>query len=116
MSWVMSSGVRGTLTRTAVAAAVAGVAVMGATVPANATPAGAGLPGIPVPLRPLFVQDDPGCAMFGWRHPLCAGGAFESVPDDGIPGDNAAEGGIPAPAMVPNVDGSLSPPGTPGAV
>ncbi len=30
--------------------------------------------------------------------------------DDGIPGDNAAEGGIPAPAMVPNIDGSLSPP------
>jgi hypothetical protein len=48
--------------------------------------------------------------MFGWRHPLCAGGAFESPPDDGIPGDNAAEGGIPAPAMVPNVDGTLSPP------
>ena len=26
----------------------------------------------------------------------------------GYPGDNAAEGGIPAPAMVPNIDGSLS--------
>ena len=102
MSWVMASGVRGTLTRTAVAAAVAGVAVMGATVPANATPA--------------FVQDDPGCDVFGWRHPLCAGGAFDSPVDDGIPGDNAAIGGIPAPAMVPNMDGSMSPPGTPGAI
>jgi hypothetical protein len=110
MSWVMASGVRGTLTRTAVAAAIAGVAVIGATVPANATHAGAGLPGVPVPLRPPAVQDDPGCEMFGWRHPLCAGGAFDSPPDDGIPGDNAAEGGIPAPAMVPNVDGTLSPP------
>jgi hypothetical protein len=113
MSWVMASGVRGTLTRVAVVVAVVGVAVMGATVPATATLAGAGLP---VTLRPLAVQDDPGCEAFGWRHPLCAGGAFESPPDDGIPGDNAAEGGIPAPAMVPNVDGSLSPPGTPGAI
>ena len=86
MNWVMASGVRGTLTRTAVAAAIAGVAVMGATVPANATPAGAGLPGVPVPA----VQEDPGCAFFGWRHPLCGGGAWGPVADDGIPGDNAA--------------------------
>jgi hypothetical protein len=114
---VMASGVRGTLTRTAVAAAVAGVALMGATVPANATPAGAGLHGVPLPLNFPAVPEEPGCDMFGWRHPLCAGGAWESqVADDGIPGDNAAEGGIPAPASVPNVDGSLSPPGTPGAV
>ena len=110
MSWVMAPGVRGTLARTAVAAGIAGVALMGATVPTNATPAAAGLPGI------LALQDDPGCEVFGWRHPACAGGAFESPVDDGIPGDNAAEGGIPAPAMVPNVDGSLSPPGTPGAI
>lgn len=95
----MASGVRGILARTAVAAVIAGAAVMGATVPANA-----------------FVQDDPACEWLGWRHPACAGGLFESPPDDGIPGDNAAEGGIPAPAMVPNVDGSLSPPGTPGAI
>jgi hypothetical protein len=100
MSWVTASKMRGTLTLTA--AAIAGVAVMSAAVPANATPA--------------FVQDDPACEMLGWRHPLCAGGAFDSPPDDGIPGDNAAIGGIPAPAMVPNVDGSLSPPGTPGAI
>jgi hypothetical protein len=112
MSWVMASGVRGTLTRAALAAAVAGVAVMGATAPAIAI----GLRGVPVPLRLLAVQDDPGCEMFGWRHPLCAGGAFESPPDDGIPGDNAAEGGIPAPAMVPNIDGTFSLPGTPGAI
>ena len=112
MSWVMASGVRGTLATTAVAAGIAGVAVMGATVPANATPAGAGLP---VPLLPTFVQD-PACDWLGWRHPACAGGMFDSPPDDGIPGDNAAIGGIPAPAMVPNVDGSLSPPGTPGAI
>ena len=84
----------------AAAAAAAGLAVlMGAPVPAGAT------------------TDDPGCEIFGWRHPMCAGGAWMSPPaDDGIPGDNAAEGGIPAPAMVPNVDGSLSPPGMPGDV
>jgi hypothetical protein len=113
---MMASGVHGTLTRMAVAAGIAGVAVMGATVPANATPAGAGRPGIPLPVRPAFVQDDPACEWLGWRHPACAGGLFDSPVDDGIPGDNAAIGGIPAPAMVPNVDGSLSPPGTPGAI
>lgn len=116
MSWITASGVRGTLTRTAVAAAIGGVAVLGSTVPANAMPAWADLSGAPVLLGPLSLQNDPGCDAFGWRHPMCAGGAFESQPDDGIPGDNAAEGGIPAPAMVPNVDGSLSPPGTPGAI
>jgi hypothetical protein len=111
MTGMMASGVRATLIRTTVAAAMVGV-VMGATAPANATPAGAGVPGA----RPPAVQDDPACDWLGARHPLCGGGAFESVPDDGIPGDNAAEGGIPAPAMVPNADGSLSPPGTPGAI
>jgi hypothetical protein len=113
MNWVMASGVHSTLIRTAAAAVIAGVAVTGATIPANATPAA---PGAPMPLRPLFVQDDPACGWLGWRHPLCAGGAFESPPDDGIPGDNAAEGGIPAPAMVPNIDGTFSLPGTPGAI
>jgi hypothetical protein len=115
MSWVMASGVRGTLARTAAAAGIAGVAVMGATVSANATPVDAGMPGVPS-LAPAFVQDDPACDWLGARHPLCGGGAFESPVDDGIPGDNAAIGGIPAPAMVPNINGTLSPPGTPGAI
>jgi hypothetical protein len=84
-----------TATRMVVAVGISGAAVMGATVPANA---------------------DPACDWLGARHPLCAGGAFDSPVDDGIPGDNAAIGGIPAPAMVPNIDGSMSPPGTPGAI
>ncbi len=109
------SGVRGALARTAVAAGIAGVAVMGATVAANAAPAGAG-PSVPVPLVPSFVQQDPACDWLGWRHPLCGGGAFQSPVDDGIPGDNAAIGGIPAPSMMPNIDGSMSPPGTPGVI
>ncbi|MHC9292993.1 hypothetical protein ACRCUN_11025 [Mycobacterium sp. LTG2003] len=99
------------LLRIAAGAAVAGAAVIGAMASANAAT------GVtPMPLRPLAVQEDPACGWLGWRHPLCGGGAFETPPDDGIPGDNAAEGGIPAPAMVPNIDGSLSPPGTPGAI
>lgn len=95
------SGVRGALARTAVAAGIAGVAAIGAAGAANATP---------------VFKEDPACDWLGWRHPACGGGYFESPVDDGIPGDNAAEGGIPAPAMVPNIDGSMSPPGTPGAI
>jgi hypothetical protein len=74
--------------------------------------------GVSVPAEPLgtFAQEDPACGWLGWAHPACAGGAFDAPVDDGVPGDNAAEGGIPAPAMVPNIDGSLSPPGTPGAI
>ena len=109
------SVVRGALARTAMAAGIAGVAVMGATVTANAAPAGAG-PSVPVPLVPSFVEQDPACDWLGWRHPLCGGGAFQSPVDDGIPGDNAAIGGIPAPSMMPNIDGSMSPPGTPGVI
>lgn len=101
MSWLMASVVRGTLARTAFAVGVAGAAVLGATVPANAAP--------------VFAKDDPACDWLGWRHPLCAGGMFDSPADDGVPGDNAAIGGIPAPPMVPNINGTLSLPGTPGA-
>jgi len=99
MTWTTGSNVRGVLAVTVVAAAVTATAVMGATATSGPT-----------------VGADPGCDAFGWRHPLCGGGAWGPVADDGIPGDNAAEGGIPAPASVPNVDGSLSPPGMPGDV
>src|ERR1700687_1619238 len=37
MSWAMASGVRGAMTRTAVAAALIGIVATSATVPANAT-------------------------------------------------------------------------------
>jgi hypothetical protein len=115
MTWVTASALCRRLSTTAVAATIAGIAAMGVTVPASAAPAAAGSAGAALPLRPPIATDDPGCEMFGWRHPLCAGGAFESPADDGIPGDNAAEGGIPAPAMVPNINGTMSLPGTPGA-
>lgn len=116
MTQMSVSGVGAGLRRIAMAAAITGLAAMGATAPANAMPAGAELPGMPDGLQFPIPADDPGCEMFGWRHPMCAGGAFEDPVDDGIPGDNAAIGGIPAPASVPNVDGSLSPPGMPGDV
>ena len=59
----------------------------------------------------LAIQPSPACFPWEWN---CGPGGFSTPADDGIPGDNAAEGGIPAPAVVPNVDGSLSPPGMPG--
>jgi hypothetical protein len=105
-----ASAPRDTLAKMVVAAALAGAALMAATAAANAAPAGVGTP------APLAPQDDPACDWLGWRHPLCGGGAFAAPADDGIPGDNAAEGGIPAPSMVPNIDGTLSLPGTPGAI
>lgn len=113
MNWMMTSEARSALTRTAVAA-IGGLAVLAAVTPAHAAAAVAASPRVPVALEPMS-PDDPACATEGWN-PACWGGMYDQSPDDGIPGDNAAEGGIPAPAMVPNVDGSLSPPGTPGAI
>jgi hypothetical protein len=101
MSWLVG---------TTAVVVIGGAAIVGAAIPGHATLGAPGLHGVPVPLQ------DPACDWLGWRHPLCAGGAFSAPVDDGIPGDNAAEGGIPAPAMVPNIDGSMSPPGTPGAI
>ena len=100
MSWVMTSGQRGGLTRATLVAATVALTAMCAAAPANAAPT---------------VPQDLGCPLW---HPQCPWADFgtESPADDGIPGDNAAEGGIPAPASVPNVDGSLSPPGMPGDV
>ena len=90
------------LTGAAVAAAVVGAAVTGAVA-------------APAPV----VQADPGCDAFGWRHPLCAGGAWdESASNEWGPSAStqAALDAAQQPSMVPNVDGSLSLPGTPGAV
>ncbi|CQD19597.1 hypothetical protein BN970_04453 [Mycolicibacterium conceptionense] len=112
MSWTATSGVPNALTRAAVAV-VAGASVLAAAMPAGVAAVDSA-PRVPVALEPLS-PDDPACATEGWN-PACFGGMYDQPPDDGIPGDNAAEGGIPAPAMVPNVDGSLSPPGTPGAI
>src|SRR3954447_17961190 len=112
MSWVIGSGGLGTLARTAVAAGIAGAAVMGATFPANATPAGAGLSGVPVPLRP---------GRSGMRHVRLASSALRwrrvrVARGRRGTGRQRGDRGIPAPAMVPNVDGTLSLPGTPVAI
>ncbi|MGZ5363296.1 MAG: hypothetical protein ACXWZR_04125 [Mycobacterium sp.] len=98
MTWMTASKVRGMLTRTAVAAAIAGAAASGAIAAAISTPAPA-------------LQADPGCDAFGWRHPLCGGGAWDQSASTEAGLDAAQE-----PSIVPNIDGSLSPPGTPGAI
>ncbi|CRZ14306.1 hypothetical protein [Mycolicibacterium neworleansense] len=98
----------------AMVGAIAGVSLLGAGLPAAVVSVASAVPGAAAALEPMS-PDDPACATEGWN-PSCFGGMYDQVPDDGIPGDNAAEGGIPAPAMVPNVDGSMSPPGTPGAI
>lgn len=113
MSWMMASEVRSALTRAAVAA-IAGLSALGAVLPANIAAVASAPPRMPAAVEPNS-PDDPACATEGWN-PACFGGMYDQAPDDGIPGDDAAGGGIPAPAMVPNVDGSLSPPGTPGAI
>jgi hypothetical protein len=109
MSGVTTTGQRGRLLRTVTVAAIAGVALLGLTAPANAAPGGTDLPAM---------TNDPGCDTFGWRHPMCAGGAWDETasqewgpaedPTNPFPGGGGQ--------MVPNTDGGLSLPGTPGAI
>lgn len=110
MSSLTAAASCGWLARTVTAAAIAGMALVGVSVSANAAPAGTGLPAS---------MNDPGCDTFGWRHPMCAGGAWgsESASEEWGPansGINPFPGG--GGQMVPNIDGSLSLPGTPGAI
>ncbi|MFI5506273.1 hypothetical protein ACIA48_02310 [Mycobacterium sp. NPDC051804] len=94
------------LTRTAVAAAVAGAALTGVMAAVNS------------PTEPAL-QADPGCDTFGWRHPLCGGGAWDqSASSEWGPSasTDAALDAVQQPSMVPNIDGSMSLPGTPGAI
>ena len=89
----------------AAAAAFVGIAGLGAIVGAN-------------PSAPA-VQADPGCDAFGWRHPLCGGGAWDQSASSEWGPSASTEAGLDAvqqPSMVPNIDGSMSLPGTPGAI
>jgi hypothetical protein len=102
MTWMTASRVRGALTATAFGAAIAGAAVMGAIATSEPT-----------------LQADPGCDAFGWRHPLCAGGAWDQSASSEWGPDASTRAGLDAvqqPSMVPNIDGSMSLPGTPGAI
>ena len=90
------------------ASRTAGLVIAGAGI-AAASLLGVGGPASSV----LAVGPFPACLP--WE-PHCNAADWDTPADDGLPGDNAAEGGIPAPAMVPNIDGSMSPPGTPGAI
>lgn len=87
------------VTKTAAATGFAAIALLGAAVPASA------------------VQDDPACDWLGWRHPACAGGYYDNpLPKSPAGGwnNNPFPGG--GGQMVPNTDGGLSLPGTPGAI
>lgn len=89
-----------TFIRAAAATGFVTVAMLGATAPANAAP------------DPMNVEDP-----FCWRHPnasICddpGSSGWGPVPDIG-PSSLPDDGG----QMVPNVDGGLSLPGSPGAV
>ena len=94
------------LIRTAVAAAIGGAAAMGAVAVAN-------------PASAPALQADPGCDAFGWRHPLCGGGAWDQSASSEWGPSASTEAGLDAaqePSMVPNIDGSMSTPGSPGAI
>lgn len=88
-----------TLTKIVLAGAITGSAMVAAATPASA---------------------DPGCDTFGFLHPMCAGGAWdgETASQEWGP-DASTEAGLEAaqePSMVPNIDGGLSTPGSPGAI
>ena len=103
MSW--AAGIRGALTGTAAAAAFVGIAALGAIVGA--------LPSAPA------IQAEPGCDAFGWRHPLCGGGAWDQSASSEWGPSASTRAGLEAaqePSMVPNIDGSMSTPGSPGAI
>jgi hypothetical protein len=94
------------MTRTAVAAAIVGAALTGAMAAAGSSPEPA-------------LRADPGCDAFGWRHPLCGGGAWDQSASSEWGPSASTEAGLEAvqqPSMVPNIDGSMSLPGTPGAI
>lgn len=82
------------MAKTVAVTGLAGIAVIGTAVPAHA--------------------EDPACDWLGWRHPLCAGGYY----DNPLPSGPATIPSLPdnGGQMVPNIDGSLSLPGAPGAM
>jgi hypothetical protein len=121
MRGAMAAGVRGTLTKTVVAAAFGiGIAVAGATVPANATPgfaAGFGTRAFLDDPDPGFPTgpDDPRCMTMSWATE-CQGGPYADGPASpggptspadpkciSMPGDPVCAGGpyAPPPAETP---------------
>ncbi|MET0451182.1 MAG: hypothetical protein ABW137_05040 [Mycobacterium sp.] len=88
------------LCKAVAAAGFVGAAALGAAVPANAAPVGTGS---------FATTNDPGCDMFGWRHPMCAGGAWG---DDESASQEWGPANIPNP-VTPNGDTSMTFPGSP---
>lgn len=82
MSWTVGSGLRGVITKTAVAVTVIGAVAAGVPALANATPGLSGLPGTPLPLQnpdpggPPTGPNDPRCSGAERDRPQCQGGAF----------------------------------------
>lgn len=85
-----SKGLRNAV-RLAAALAGLGIAAVGAATPASAS------------------TDDPGCDAFGWRHPMCAGGAWAS---DETASQEWGPANVPNPVS-PNGDMSMTFPGSP---
>jgi hypothetical protein len=86
-----SSARRRRAVRLAAALAGVGIAALGAAVPASASP------------------NDPGCDAFGWRHPMCAGGAWAN---DETASQEWGPANIPNPVS-PEGDMSMTFPGSP---
>lgn len=87
----MKTGRRSTVRMALAVAGSLGIALLAGTGPASAT------------------TDDPGCDAFGWRHPMCAGGAWandETASQEWGPAD------IPNP-VTPGGDTSMTFPGSP---
>ena len=82
---------RNALRMAAAVVASFGMAALGGTAPASAA------------------TDDPGCDAFGWRHPMCAGGAWAN---DETASQEWGPANIPNPVS-PGGDTSMTFPGSP---
>jgi hypothetical protein len=74
--------------------------LIGATASVNAAPTGTDL---------AAMTKDPGCEVFGWRHPQCAGGAWD---DDESASQEWGPADVPNPVS-PDIGGPIVFPGSP---
>ena len=98
-----ATGWFGTLVKAAAVTGLIGIAAMGAAASAGAAPVRADVPAL---------MNDPGCEAFGWRHPLCAGGAWDV-------GETASEEWGPADTpnpVIPNAEDAATFPGSPAGM
>ncbi|WP_139829465.1 hypothetical protein [Mycobacterium gastri] len=118
MNGIVASGVRGTMTKIALAAALVAMPMAGVTVPANATPGSARTLAPPIllddptsddpsgPDAPTY-PNDPRCIQMP-LDPICHGGPYYQGPPTGpddpqcarMPGDGVCAGGPYAPKPI----------------